>query len=765
MQLPIRDRVPERTTPLSVRRSARAVSALVLSLVLLPTLLVFTGCGASSVAANGHSNALVVSPGNLKIDTNCTGCNAVDAHGSPVVQFTATLPDGEPAPVVWSVRGGDGSADPGRIDATGRYTPPAYVVAGQAQVEITASLLNEPTVQSKTPLILSAGFLQPLTPENIALGPNVTVTFSGKLAEAGGAGAIHFALSDSETGSPGGAGSLGGVSCQRGNQAFTTCSVSYTSPASIPSNGVTYLVASAGSSKTVARILLNTSGVTSNPATHQASATTPIPLGVSGGNNHDFDAQGNTVADCCSGTLGALVKDNSGRQYVLSNNHVLARSDHASVGDAIIQPGLIDNNCTPNGEGPGTLPVASLTNWLPLKAAETNADVAIAQIGSNSLDPAGSILEIGTRQGDGSLASAPPGISSSGGKGEAATLGLRVAKSGRTTGLTCAHVSAIDLDVEVEYFRDCAETKPYLTKQFRNQIAVSGDRFTDAGDSGAMVLDVTNAEPVGLFFAGGTDAFGVVHAIANPVTDVLNELGTATSNGTTYTVVGGADHGVSCLSFGDSTLNAAQHASLSNAEIARGQQALFSARLLVDPGKGILGVAMGKSSDHVGEAAVIVYVNDRLNPTVPATVDGVRTLVIPTTMQAVAFGTAPLASSGSDVPTLPAAELNRGLEAKQKAAAVLQEKNGIFGMGVGQSLDDPHEAAIVVYVDPHHRPANLPAYLDGVRIRYIEMDRLHVTRSFSAAGRFPSHCPQRVGLESTAPLEPSFLSREIPGLQ
>ena len=32
---------------------------------------------------------------------------------------------------------------------------------------------------------------------------------------------------------------------------------------------------------------------------------------------------------------------------------MLARSDQASVGDAIVQPGLIDNNCTPNGDGLG----------------------------------------------------------------------------------------------------------------------------------------------------------------------------------------------------------------------------------------------------------------------------------------------------------------------------------------------------------------------------------------------------------------------------
>ena len=105
----------------------------------------------------------------------------------------------------------------------------------------------------------------------------------------------------------------------------------------------------------------------------------------------------------------------------------------------------------------------------------------------------------------------PPGVSSTGGKGENAALQMRVAKSGRTTGLTCGGVSAMGLDVSVDYYRDCAETRPYLTKIFTNQVAMSGDRFSDAGDSGALVVDANNAEPVGLFFAGGTDAAGVGH--------------------------------------------------------------------------------------------------------------------------------------------------------------------------------------------------------------------------------------------------------------
>src|SRR6185369_13047322 len=73
-----------------------------------------------------------------------------------------------------------------------------------------------------------------------------------------------------------------------------------------------------------------------------------------GGANHQvrnmhFGVSGGTVNDasrafCCSGTLGSLVTDGT-TQYILSNNHVLARADQAVAGEDVSQPGLIDNSC------------------------------------------------------------------------------------------------------------------------------------------------------------------------------------------------------------------------------------------------------------------------------------------------------------------------------------------------------------------------------------------------------------------------------------
>jgi hypothetical protein len=75
-----------------------------------------------------------------------------------------------------------------------------------------------------------------------------------------------------------------------------------------------------------------------NGPNHQVRQTRPIQLGTTGGNINDRSA-----AFCCSGTLGALVQ-NATTQFILSNNHVLARTNQAAIGEDIIQPGLIDQN-------------------------------------------------------------------------------------------------------------------------------------------------------------------------------------------------------------------------------------------------------------------------------------------------------------------------------------------------------------------------------------------------------------------------------------
>ncbi|MFZ0306372.1 MAG: hypothetical protein WAL75_27045 [Terracidiphilus sp.] len=727
---------------MKARRKQPALRLLVAALA--PAAIALAGCGGGTVTGGSTNTTFTVSPGTASIDTNCTGCNGSSSStGSAYEQFSAMLSNGGAATVKWSVSGGDTLAGAGTINSSGQYTPPSYLTANTVQVTVTATLTSSSSVTSSATINVTPGFLQPLTPENVALGANGSVTVTGYIAEAGGTDGINYAISSTATGSSGGEGTLGTANCTRSSQQFTNCSVTYTAPSTLSATAAIYVVATVGSSSSVtsSEVLLNTAGIDSNAAAHQAQLGMPIALGSSGGNNDDYDTNSkDQVTDCCGGTLGALVENSSATQYILSCNHVLARSDQAMTGELIVQPGLIDANCVPYDQGGTETPVGVLNGFVKLNGSG-NVDAAVAQVNSGAVNTSGNILELGTLQANGKLASAPPGVSSTGGKGETGTLSMTVAKSGRTTGLTCASIAAVDLDVQVAYYTNCAETDPYYTKTFTNQIGIEGNQFSDAGDSGSLLVDASDAEPVGLFFAGGMDqTSGVSEGIANPVADVLSELGA--QMGTTYTFVGTADHPVSCLNYGNSAATAGQSRALPNSEINRTEQAMGAARMLVNPSQGILGVAMGKSSDHAGEGAVIVYVSQGASVNVPATIAGVRTVVIPTTSKAVADGSAPLSALETNQPaTLSGTVLNAAVSVKQQIAKSLLRSNpAFFGVGVGQSYDNPRDAVLVIYVDRRQVPASLPATIGGLRTRYIVMDRLHVTRSYAKGLETRSRC-------------------------
>jgi hypothetical protein len=168
---------------------------------------------------------------------------------------------------------------------------------------------------------------------------------------------------------------------------------------------------------------------------------------------------------------------------------------------------------------------------------------------------------------------------------------------------------------------------------------------------------------------------------------------------------------------------------------------------------------MGKSSDRQGEAAVIVYVDENGSAHVPASIEGVRTLVIATNAHAVALGTAPLANPASGAMPVSAAELGTAAAVKRQVVkGLMRSSPGIFGVGVGQSLDNPREAALVVYVDRKQMPAHLAQSVDGLRTRYIVMDRLHVTRSYATTVGSTRHCLPHPSGE----VDPNGLVRPIP---
>jgi hypothetical protein len=221
------------------------------------------------------------------------------------------------------------------------------------------------------------------------------------------------------------------------------------------------------------------------------------------------------------------------------------------------------------------------------------------------------------------------------------------------------------------------------------------------------------------------------------------------------------------LNYGAATAMAAQSTTLSGPQLELAQQALGQARMLINPTLGILGVTTGKSSDHAGEAAVIFYVDESMNVTVPQTVSGVRTEVIPTTAQAVAAGTTPQSAVKSVAPApLASAVFNQAVTAKEQVAQSLMQQNpAYFGVGVGQSLDNPREASLVIYVDRKQIPTALPPVVNGLRTRYVIMDRLHVTRSYlQGPVRSMGHCMAHPVSHQANDLGVSLFRRQL-GLQ
>jgi len=706
-------------------------------LVLATLLVLLAGCGVGQFGTASANGIFSVSASQA----------ATTSNGQ--IQFSARLSSGEPAPVVWSIRAGDNASTlgEGHINAAGLYTPPAALSQDTVHVQITAKLKDDPAEAATETIAVTPGFVQSLLPENASLAAGATLEATAEIAEVN-AGSVHWSLA---TSAPAGsdAGTLSNASCRRSLDQYTTCKILYTAPSS-PLREPIYLQATVEGSAATAplKILLSPNGASSSPTVNQSAQTGPIALGSSGGNDNDYDtyqdASGQSyVADCCGGTLGALVQDSKHDQYILSNNHVLAESDQGHIGDTIDEPGMIDDGCVPLSHAGSTLrPVGTLKYVVPLAATQTNVDAALASVAPGAVDPNGNILQLAsptrpTSSAD-MLAAAPPMA----GNGEALTAanlnGLRLAKSGRTTGLTCSTVAALDLSVKVDYFKDCAETQPYTTKIFTGQIGIAGDRFSDSGDSGALVVDAANAQPVGLFFAGGTDGQGHGLSIANPIGDVLRELSEQT--GSSMSIVGtDTPHPVACVRY--DTKPPTIRAPISTAAKARAERvAQTSAAFLVNPDKGILAVASGASLDSPGDPAVTVYVdNPRAYASVPPTIDGVRTQVIRTDAAALARDTEPTTPESLSGLSVNAASLAKAKAAVAQFATGLLQDPSIFGVGVAQSLDNPQDPALLVLVDPNLAPRAMPATLGGLRVRYMRLHRFHVTRSkYAGANPAPS---------------------------
>lgn len=217
-----------------------------------------------------------------------------------------------------------------------------------------------------------------------------------------------------------------------------------------------------------------------------------------------------------AGTLGCLVQKD-GQKFILSNNHVLANSNQAQIGDPILQPGPYDGGTYPADH------IAALADFVPIniiglpsecpaatgiagglnalaklvgsrvrmqainrQAPENLVDAAIARP-LNPEDVTEEILQIGTIAGM-----------------AAGELGMAVKKSGRTTGLTTGVIEQVDVSVNVQYGQG-------QIAMFTDQLMAGA--MSQGGDSGSAVLDDNN-RIVGLLFAG-SDTTTVINRIDN----------------------------------------------------------------------------------------------------------------------------------------------------------------------------------------------------------------------------------------------------------
>lgn len=347
---------------------------------------------------------------------------------------------------------------------------------------------------------------------------------------------------------------------------------------------------------------LLTSGLADGGANHKIRNT---HFGVSGGNVNDHSS-----AFCCSGTLGSLVTDGT-TQYVLSNNHVLARSDQAVAGEDISQPGLIDNGCRV-----ATL-VADFTGAVPLGQ---NVDAAVAQVRSGTMDSTGFIEDIGVP----SSATVNPSV------------GLSVAKSGRTTGFTTGSISSVNTSVSVQYQKGCNSGKKF-TVSYTNQVVINSSTFSAGGDSGSLIVtNNTSHNPVALLYAGSSTT-----TIGNPIGEVLTKLGNTLGRSFTFVGSGPAapitqtTQGVGRQPFTPGLGGLMQ---LPQQAVDRASAVLENhrANLMFQPA--VMGVGVGASGRADGEAAIVIYVNkDAGNrPILPDSIEGIPVNVI-LTDQFIAF--------------------------------------------------------------------------------------------------------------------------------
>ncbi|MGW7515545.1 hypothetical protein ACWGJ2_08115 [Streptomyces sp. NPDC054796] len=217
----------------------------------------------------------------------------------------------------------------------------------------------------------------------------------------------------------------------------------------------------------------------------------PCPSGFSVGN-----------VRVTAGTLGSVVYDllpdatvdppapglgSPSRFYILSNNHVLADSNRAQPGSAIVQPGVFDGGQDPVDR------IATLDRFVTIQFApqiplERHSNVVDAALGRVDFQDA-------TREQYFS------GAPLSWRRKANVAVGDPVKKTGRTTNISFGRVIAIDATIDVDY-------GTAGTARFKDQILTTN--ISAGGDSGSLVTSPDNVA-LGLLFAGSSVVTVVNH--------------------------------------------------------------------------------------------------------------------------------------------------------------------------------------------------------------------------------------------------------------
>ncbi len=540
-----------------------------------------------------------------------------------------------------------------------------------------------------------------VSPVSVTVAPSASVQFTATVT-----GTSNTTVMWTATASDGSTANVGLISA----------SGVYTAPGTAPSPSAVNIKATSVVDTT------KSGNATANILVHhinQDAQSAPIKLGTSGGNITDQTtttdpATGKRETFCCSGTLGSLIS-RGGNLYVLSNNHVLDKSDQGVPGQSISQPGLADTHC---GQDPNIL-VATLSQAAPLKTS--NVDAAIAQVIGNEVDPTGTIYDLA-----GPGQPAPPSSQIA-----APTPNQQVAKSGDATGLTCASIMSVSTTVSVDYQTQCQGGDKF-TVLFKNQILIGSGSFSNNGDSGSLVVTTDTARPVGLLYAGSAS-----DTVAHPIGDVLTALKDPNSPEVPK-MVGIGDHPVTCPATPQSerAQSNTDVIPLSKGQVNRATsiEQARQAELMQD--SSVSDVAVGRSEDNPKEAAILVFLRTQPRIPIPAQIDGVRTKLV----RASAFRIQRAVTAQiTALPTISDAEILRAKTIKEQHAQNMMSNPAILGVGVGASQDSPGESAIVVFVE-QGKQVTVPAEIHGVRTRVIETDRF---RTFNWGKRTVNSCSRR----------------------